>query len=113
MITTNTATNFISVMNSNNNQKELDEILDSDYFNEWLVTLLNESYPTTITFTKKDGTTRVMKCTRNMNNIPADKHPSNKLETDNNRNIRVFDLDKQEWRSFNQTSIKRIEFSIE
>lgn len=113
MITTNTTTNFINVMNSNNNEKELNEILDSDYFNEWLVALLNESYPTTITFTKKDGTTRVMKCTRNMDNIPQDKHPSGKLENDNNKNIRVFDLDKQEWRSFNQTSIKRIEFSIE
>jgi hypothetical protein len=100
-------------MNSNKNEQELNEILDSDYFTEWLTTLLSESYPTTITFTKKDGTTRVMKCTRNMDNIPEDKRPSGTMENASNKVIKAFDLDKQEWRSFSQTSVKRIEFSIE
>lgn len=111
MITSNTGTNFINVMS--NKQEDIKEILDSDYFNEWLIGLLNEIYPITISFTKKDGTNRVMKCTRNLEVIPSDKHPSGNNETENKRNIKVFDLDKQEWRSFNQTSIKRIEFDIE
>jgi hypothetical protein len=59
-----------------------------------------------LSFTKKDGTTREMNCTTNLDLIPEDKHPtgtgafSNRLPS--NPSIkRVFDLSINEWRSFN------------
>lgn len=113
MISTNTSTNFINVMNNFNTEEDRKELLDSPEFHDWMIGLLNEMYPVTVTFTKKDGTNRVMKCTRNMEVIPADKHPSGKTIESDSKNIKVFDLDKNEWRSFNQTSITRIEFTIE
>lgn len=68
-------------------------------------TLLKEV--TTVTFTKKDGSIRVMNCTRNMNLIPAEFHPKTNDEStsESSDNIRVFDVDKQGWRSFNYNSI--------
>lgn len=62
----------------------------------------------TISFTKKDGTERVMNCTRNSNLIPAEFQPKSetKSETESGDNIRVFDVEKQGWRSFNFSSVK-------
>ena len=64
----------------------------------------------TVQFTKKDGTERVMKCTRNVNEIPADQLPKGdknlseeKVETDN---IKVFDIEANGWRSFNYSTVK-------
>lgn len=64
-----------------------------------------------VTFLKKDGTERVMRCTTNLDMIPAEKHPKGdkpikegeekKVETAK----RVFDLEKQEWRSFRYDSV--------
>ena len=64
-----------------------------------------------VTFTKKDGTERVMRCTTNLSMIPVEKHPKGektisegeekKVETSK----RVFDLEKQEWRSFRYDSV--------
>lgn len=65
--------------------------------------------PVTVTFTKRDGTERVMTCTRNINMIPLDKAPkgeSGKLITENTDNIKVFDIQIQEWRSFNFSTLK-------
>lgn len=63
---------------------------------------------TTVKFTKKDGTIREMYCTRDPNLIPTEFHPKNKeseTELESIENIRVFDIDKQAWRSFNFSSI--------
>jgi hypothetical protein len=111
MISTNTGTNFINVMSSE--PEKLNEILDSTEFHDWMVMLLSEEFPITVTFNKKDGTSRTMKCTRNGVNIPEDKHPKGTTENESaSKAIKVFDLDKQEWRSFLQTSITRIEFDL-
>ena len=59
-----------------------------------------------VTFTKKDGTERTMKCTRSSGMIPVEKQPKGDTSTETGDNIRVFDLDKQDWRSFNFTSLK-------
>lgn len=81
-------------------------------FREWLVELLaDERNPTTVTFTKKDGTERVMRCTRSPSQIPEDQHPKNGTG-DSETAIRVFDLDKNEWRSFIVENIKRIEYTL-
>lgn len=63
----------------------------------------------TITFTKKDGTDRVMNCTRNMATIPSEFHPKGETEPKSDDNIRVFDLDVQAWRSFNYSTVKEVQ----
>lgn len=61
----------------------------------------------TVTFAKKDGTDRTMRCTRNGNLIPIDFHPkTSDTPQDESDNIKAFDLDKNEWRSFNYTTLK-------
>ena len=63
-----------------------------------------------IVFTKKDGTERTMHCTLSESNIPADKKP--KAETNSTSSgsaLRVFDLEKSEWRSFRWDSVTMVE----
>jgi len=61
----------------------------------------------TVTFTKKDGSDRVMRCTRNFTMIPTESHPKGDgFEIKDDDNIKVFDLDLNQWRSFNYTTLK-------
>jgi hypothetical protein len=67
--------------------------------------------PVSVTFTKADGTDRVMKCTKWMDLIPEENHPKKESTGDNTSdNITVFDLEKGGWRSFNITKVK--EYSV-
>lgn len=59
----------------------------------------------TVTFTKKDGTERTMHCTRNMAAIPDDKHPKGSGKVKANHLIVAFDIEKSEWRSFDEASV--------
>jgi hypothetical protein len=71
-----------------------------------------------ITFTKKDGTERVMRCTLDPNKLPV--HETN---TDNpidfpetkrkvsTETMAVFDLDVQAWRSFTKKSVTCVDFT--
>ena len=73
-----------------------------------------------VTFTKKDGTERVMLCTQNHALIPVEKMPKPAPTVDAQGNavpvkaarpvpphlVVVFDLDKGEWRSFGITTVK-------
>jgi len=59
----------------------------------------------TIKFTKKDGTTRIMKCTLNFGKIPREDHPKEvnlpkilKL-LKASKILHVYDLEKHAWRS--------------
>lgn len=63
---------------------------------------------TTVKFTKKDGSERVMQCTRNPALIPTDHQPKGETQvvTEETENIRVFDVEAQGWRSFNFSSLK-------
>ena len=81
---------------------------------KWLKGVL-VSTPVTVTFTKVDGTVRVMKCTLESTKIPKveikeDAKP--RKQSDSTKALRVFDLEKKEWRSFTIKNIKRIEFTI-
>ena len=58
---------------------------------------------TTIRFTKVDGSERSMRCTLAENQIPTDKIP--KTSSTAGSSVRVFDLDKGEWRSFRLESL--------
>jgi hypothetical protein len=64
--------------------------------------------PVSVTFTKADGTDRVMKCTKWMDLIPEENHPKTESAGGNTSdNITVFDLEKGGWRSFNITKVKQ------
>ena len=63
----------------------------------------------TVTFTKKDGTERVMLCTRIMAAIPEDKHPKGEGKTKAAHLIVAFDLNKGEWRSFGEESVLSVQ----
>lgn len=62
-----------------------------------------------VTFTKKDGTERVMECTQDLDCVPDEFHP--KGETENTKptdQVRVFDLESNGWRSFNYSKVKEV-----
>jgi hypothetical protein len=59
----------------------------------------------TVTFTKVDGTTRVMKCTLDPKLLPSKTGNSLVERKENDNVIRVFSVDQQEWRSFRINSV--------
>ena len=70
-----------------------------------LIKLLHEQ-DMIITFTKKDGTVREMQCTLAEDIITEDNRPKGEVEVrDNGDTIRVFDIEKDAWRSFNYSTI--------
>lgn len=71
--------------------------------------LLQEPEETVVTFTKVDGSEREMRCTLNDTLIPEDKHPKGTGGVVDELTLRVFDLDKNEWRSFKMESVIKIE----
>jgi len=82
-------------------------------FTNWLNSILKTT-EMTITFTKKDGTVRVMNCTLKPELLPESK-PLAEGKTprkESTTSIRVFDNDLKEWRSFTTKNVTRVEFSI-
>ncbi len=63
-----------------------------------------------ITFTKKDGTERVMSGTLNFDHIPKDKYPTGSGKNGTQQeSIAVFDVIKEDWRSFRISSVINFE----
>ena len=92
---------------------EIDDKLEKQIY-DWLKGILPNT-EATITFTKVDGTERVMKCTLEASKLPPvvikeDAKP--RKQSDSTKALRVFDIEKQEWRSFTIKNIKRIELTI-
>lgn len=84
-------------------------------FQTWLKGLLHDEIVTDlcVTFTKKDGTDREMRCTLAEGRIPTEKQPKEtQVASTGGSALRVFDTDKQEWRSFRWDSIKQVAFSL-
>lgn len=84
-------------------------------FKKWLKSHLAFG-PTTIVFTKKDGTERVMLCTTNPNLIPKTEvvesvEPKKERKT-NEEVMPVYDLEASSWKSFRWDSIKQIRFTL-
>lgn len=78
------------------------------YTYEQVIEMFKES-DRSVEFTKKDGTLRIMNCTRNIDSIPEEKKPKGEsVKVENPTNVKVFDLDIGEWRSFNIDSIVSI-----
>ena len=106
MVSSNSSIDWTALMTPTENE----EFVKTPEFREWLLGLLADTNPTTVTFTKKDGTTRVMKCTRNSSQIPEDQYPKDGISVEATGTIRVFDLDKNEWRSFIVENVKHVEY---
>ena len=67
----------------------------------------------TITFTKKDGTERVMRCTLDPAKLPVQENTnSNTNRKVSTETMAVFDLDAQGWRSFTKTAVKCVDFTM-
>lgn len=92
---------------------EIDDALEKK-IHTWLKSILATT-EATITFTKVDGSERVMKCTLEGSKLPVvELKEDTKLrkQSDSTKALRVFDLEKNEWRSFTIKNIKRIELTI-
>lgn len=82
-------------------------------YRDWVRSLLRNG-EIKVTFTKSDGTLREMRCTLNSDMIPVNNHVKERAEPKFTKKPppvntqTVFDLDKNEWRSFNYDRIKKI-----
>lgn len=66
-----------------------------------------------ITFTKKDGTERVMRCTLDPNKLPAQEIKEDTTpRKQSDATMSVFDLDAQGWRSFTKKSVSCVDFTM-
>jgi hypothetical protein len=76
-------------------------------FREWLLGVLRMHDNVEVTFTKKDGTLREMKCTLKEGIVPIVENAktSDSLCT-------VWDTALSQWRSFHFENIKQINFSL-
>jgi len=89
---------------------------EQDAFKDWTLGVLHDDKikDLCVTFTKKDGSERAMYCTLVEGRIPADQTPknTNTSATSTGSAVRVFDTEKQEWRSFRWDSVTKVEFTL-
>ena len=80
---------------------------------QWLKDLLHERV-VGVTFTKKDGTERVMQATLSENFIPEATNTENSATTrkKSDEALAVWDVEAEGWRSFRWDSIKSVNFSL-
>ena len=89
-----------------------EKLFNGEEEKNWLRSVLKDSV-VTITFTKKDGDERVIKATLKEDLIPEDMFPkgtSTRKKSEESQS--VFDVEKDEWRSFRWDSVKQLNFSI-
>ena len=85
------------------------------HFGPWLKEMLKMG-SVTVTFTKKDGTERVMECTLQPELLPPvvvteDVEPK-RQKAANEDVMAVYDLESKGWRSFTVRSVKRLVFDL-
>ncbi len=77
---------------------------------KWLKNVL-ETDVVEVTFTKKDGSERIMKCTLKEDVLPEVQNKETKQKSQ--EAIAVWDVESEGWRSFRWDSIKSVKFTIE
>lgn len=80
------------------------------YTKEYLNGLLNEG-EITVKFTKKNGEERTMRCTKVFDKIPTEFHPkedSTRKVSETSDAIAVFDVEINQWRSFNVGNVLEV-----
>ena len=80
-------------------------------FRSWLKDALRNN-TAQVTFTKKDGTERVMKCTLKEDVLPKVESKEPSARKTNDANLAVFDVEANGWRSFTIRTVKRVTFTI-
>jgi hypothetical protein len=89
---------------------------------DWVRSLLQKG-PVTVVFVKADGTEREMLCTLSGDFIPTSAWPTAPVDgilkeskkprkEPDPHSIRVFDLDKKEWRSFRFERVRKVSAEI-
>jgi hypothetical protein len=88
---------------------------------DWIRSLLQVT-AVTVEFVKADGTVRSMRCTLNPDKLPPAPAPvvpvdgiikeSKQRKAPDPESIRVFDLDKNEWRSFRFDRLQKVRAEI-
>jgi hypothetical protein len=88
---------------------------------DWVRSLLQKG-PITVVFVKADGTDREMLCTLNSDYIPTTTVPvgsvtgivkeNKERKKPDEHSLRVFDLEKMEWRSFRFERLRKVSAEI-
>ncbi len=82
-------------------------------FSEWLTTMLKNVPEVTVSFSKKDGTTRVMKCTLLAEKLPLVEAKEDKTDRKKSTtSIAVYDLELNAWRSFITKQVTNVTFDV-
>jgi hypothetical protein len=70
-----------------------------------------KTYTANVTFTKVDGSERVMKCTLNESIIPqsTEEKKTDRVKVENDNVLAVWDLESEGWRSFKIDSVKSVQ----
>jgi translation elongation factor EF-G len=94
-------------------EKDEKDAFADDSGREWLKKLLHERV-VGVTFTKKDGTERVMQATLSEKYIPQAERGEDKSVTrkKSEEALAVWDTEVQGWRSFRWDSVKSVNFSL-
>jgi len=85
---------------------------DTQSGKDWLKSVLNDGVAT-ITFTKRDGTERAMKCTLDRKMLPqVVTEETKKTKTISDDVLPVYDIEAQGWRSFRWDSITKVDIKL-
>lgn len=84
---------------------------ETEVTRDWLIDLLSKQ-EATVTFVKKDGSERVMKCTLEENKVQYEEKKTERTKAANPETLPVYDVEAAGWRSFRIDSIKYVEFSL-
>lgn len=77
----------------------------------WLKSMLTVG-PADVTFTKKDGTERTMKCTLQEGHYVPHERTTDNAKEENLEVLPVWDIEKSAWRSFRLDTIKQVRFDL-
>lgn len=79
---------------------------------DWLKNVLHTTADVTVVFTKVDGTERTMHCTLKQDEIGSYEKKTDKVRALNPDVVRVWDVEKNEWRSFRYDAIRSVAFEL-
>jgi len=93
-----------------------EDVVTGDHFTDqknkdWLVDLL-KTREVDVTFTKRDGTERLMECSLDPVYIPVVDKKTDRVRKENPDVLSVVDIEIGEWRSFRWDSITNIKWGI-
>ena len=78
---------------------------------EWLSGVLHAG-PVSVSFIKKDGSERTMLCTLQEDKVVYGEKKTDRVKTVSQETLPVFDLNKNEWRSFRLDHVTKVEFDL-